>query len=270
MSSYTVRDGMNDMLAGMGHALATTAVGYPFDLIKSRLQTGKYANSILCLKSTFRNEGIRGLYRGGSMPLLSHLLKRPIQYPIAEWMKKEMNTTNSILGNYGIGALNGLTSPLIGTPLQVVKVSMQTSSGSEAGKKNSWSYIKHNFHTNGIMGFYRGFIPTAVKDTVFGTSYIGTYYTLRDFTGTDNWYQSMINGAIAHSTTWFIFMPIDYVKTIVQKSETSLSVFNVIRTTYCTKGLKEFWRGIVPACLRTVPVSALAMFSYESIRSYLK
>ena len=257
-----------NMLAGGAQAILTTIVGYPFDLVKSRLQANLYNNSFECVKQTFKNEGLRGLYRGASMPLLSHAIKRPVQYPIAEYMKNEMNKSNNIMYNYGIGALNGLTSPLIGTPLQVVKISMQTSISVTDKNKSSWSYIKHNYKNNGFIGFYRGFIPTAIKDTVFGMSFVGTYYTMRDHFGTDKWYNNFVNGCVAHSMTWFVFMPIDYVKTIIQKSEQKISVKNVIINSYQQYGIRVFWKGVIPACLRTVPVAGCAMTGYELVRKY--
>lgn len=258
-----------DALAGAVHAVLTIIVGYPFDLVKSRMQAGLCSNGFDCVKKTLKHEGIKGLYRGSSMPLVSHMLKRPVQYPIAEWMKNEMNKSNSVFYNYIIGAANGLASPIIGTPLQVVKISMQTSVSkidTVQINKNSWYYIKYNYKQNGFMGFYRGFIPTIVKDTVFSMSFIGTYYSMRDRFGTDTWQQNFMNGCIAHSLTWYMFIPIDYVKTIIQKSESKIGIRQVVYDSYNKHGLRVFWKGVIPACLRTVPVSGLAMSGYEYTR----
>jgi len=274
-----------DMTASVIQAFLYTATGYPFDLVKARLQSGLYDSSWSCLTGTIKTEGFTGLYRGAVMPWLSHTLKRPIQYPASEYLKKYTTTDskskNTCL-NYLIGGATGMISPILGTPLQVVKISMQTSTSITlnnnisispitadiiSGPKNSLYFIKHNYQTNGIAGFYRGFVPTFVKDTVFGASFLGTYYTLRDINGHDTYYKNFFNGAAAHCTTWFVFMPIDYVKTTIQKSDKPLKIKDVVTTTYEQHGVKTFWKGVIPACLRTIPMSGIAMLGYEWVRN---
>lgn len=52
--------------------LCVVLVGHPFDLIKVRMQTGATAGSASVfgmLATTFRTEGIRGIYRGVSAPI---------------------------------------------------------------------------------------------------------------------------------------------------------------------------------------------------------
>jgi len=268
--SNDTREMLVNFIGGCAQGTIVTVTGYPFDLVKARLQTKMYANTIACIIGTIRNEGITGLYRGAMMPWISHMLKRPLQYPIGEYLKKKSQTESkqtNTLYNYLIGGSVGLTGPIMGTPLQVVKVSMQTSSNSQLKTKNSFEYIKYTYQTYGILGFYRGFIPTAIKDTIFGASFIGTYYTLRDTIGTNTWYKNFFNGAAAHCFTWCVFMPIDYIKTTIQKSEIRLTIRDVIRTSYNENGLKVFWRGVIPACIRTIPMSGFAMLGYEKIRS---
>jgi solute carrier family 25 carnitine/acylcarnitine transporter 20/29 len=264
------------LLVATLQATLVTVTGYPFDLIKARLQSGLYKNSIDCLVQTCKHEGIKGLYRGSLMPWISHMLKRPIQYPISEYLKTKTDQTgnNNIYYNYLIGAGTGLLGPIFGTPLQVVKIAMQTSQVSNNNSdavsiRNSLEYVKYNYKTYGIKGFYRGFIPTLLKDSIFGMSFIGSYYTFRDYVGTDKWYKNFFNGAAAHCLTWYFFIPIDYIKTNIQKTETKIKIIDVIKTSYKNHGIFVFWKGVIPACLRTIPVSGIAMMGYEFVRKLL-
>lgn len=100
-------------------------------------------------------------------------------------------------------------------------------------------------------------------------SFIGNYYTFRDYLGTDIWYKNFISGASAHCITWYLFIPIDYVKTKVQKSEKKITPGYVIKTTIRDQGIRAFWKGVIPACLRTIPVSGIAMTGYEYVRQVL-
>lgn len=260
-------------LSGATQATLVTATGYPFDLIKGRLQARLYTNSWECLTSTIRSEGFLGLYRGSAMPWISHMLKRPIQFAVSEYLKTLSNSAHvtqnrKYVDNYVIGGICGFIGPIFGTPLQVIKVSVQTSTGKEV--KNSFDYMKDTYKNSGIRGFYRGFIPTVIKDSIFGMSFVGSYYTFRDILGNDRWYKNFISGASAHCLTWYLFIPIDYVKTNIQRSKKEITVKEVIKSGYEKGGIKIFWRCVIPACLRTIPVSGVAMTGYEFVRQRLK
>ncbi len=136
--------------------------------------------------------------------------------------------------------------------------------------KNGSPPNKSIFETKGLRGFYRGFVPTLAKDSLFGASFLGHYYTLRDYLGCDVWYKSFISGAIAHCVTWLFFIPIDTIKTQYQTINNNRTIPQIISETYKKDGITRFWRGVVPACLRTIPVSGVAMIGYEHVRNFMK
>jgi solute carrier family 25 carnitine/acylcarnitine transporter 20/29 len=255
---------MTNVVAGAVQATLVTIVGFPFDTVKTRLQTGAFRNSMHCLRATVTAEGVLALYRGGTMPWLSHLVKRPLQFPLSEYLKRE-----ELSNNYVIGGVTGPIGALFGTPLQVIKVGMQTSG--VRSHQNSATFATHHFSRHGLAGFYRGLLPTMAKDCLFGASFVGHYYTLRDYWGTDRWYKNFASGAIAHCATWGLLIPIDYVKTTIQRSTDACAptVRHVVRDTIRRHGVRAFWKGIGPACARTIPVSGIAMTGYEYIRRVL-
>lgn len=254
---------IKNALAGASLATIVTIVGYPFDLIKTRMQTGRYLSSLQCLSYTWKKGGFLGFYRGSTMPWISHLTKRPLQYPVAEYMKEK-----GICNNYLIGAFSGILGTVFGTPLQVIKVSIQTSK--KDNNLNVSKVINQNYQLHGWRGFFRGFIPTLIKDTLYSASFVGNYYYLRDWFGTDKPWKTFISGAVAHSITWSIFIPIDNVKTNIQRhQEKKITIQEAIQNTYSRYGFKGFWKGVVPACLRTIPVSGCGVVAYEYVRKIL-
>ena len=274
---------MNDLFPGATQATLVILVGYPFDITKSRMQKGMYPSTISAFKGTFKNEGLSGFYRGAAAPMVSHLMNRPIQYYIAENYKKKLNESinnDNPLHNYFIGGATGALGPIFGTPLQVVKVGMQTSTSIYAPShensivpattttrpNTSYQCAKSIYLHEGIRGFYRGFLPTMMKDTLFGASFLGHYYTMRDLWGADTWYKNFISGASAHCITWFTLIPIDTIKTQYQSLGNTSTIPQIITNIYKTEGLARFWRGVVPACIRTIPVSGIAMVGYELAR----
>lgn len=278
-NEFLIPNWLTNTIAGMTQATLVTATGYPFDLIKSRMQgniltesNGKPPNMVHHARDIMRKNGLKGMYRGSLMPWLSHMIKRPVQFPVSEYLKEKFKTddpVNKVRNNFLIGACSGIIGPIFGTPLQVVKVGMQTSRRSTTSIQYASNLIKNN----GIMSMYKGFVPTLVKDCIFGGSFVGTYYTLRDAVGIDTWYKNFFNGATAHCLTWYVFIPIDYVKTTIQKSSNTkrkMTITNVIADGYNKGGIKIFWKGVIPSCLRTIPVSGIAMIGYEYVRKKLK
>lgn len=267
---------LGNLLAGMTQATLVTITGYPFDLVKAKMQAKRkvpYRNALDCVTQVVKQNGVTGLYRGSAMPWISHMIKRPAQFPISEYLKTRYAPSESegwrrTTNNYLIGGISGLIGPIFGTPLQVIKVGMQTSQTSE----NSFAYGRSLLQERGVAGFYRGFIPTVIKDSVFGGSFVGTYYTLRDGIGTDSWAKNFFNGAAAHCITWYLFIPIDYVKTNIQRAsrgDTKPTIREVVLEGYRRGGWRIFWKGVVPACVRTIPVSGVAMTGYEMVRQAL-
>ena len=60
-------------VAGVFSGIAKLTVGHPFDTIKVRLQTSdkaRFKGPLDCLLQTVRNEGVRGLYKGATPPLV--------------------------------------------------------------------------------------------------------------------------------------------------------------------------------------------------------
>ncbi|KAH9892264.1 mitochondrial carrier [Xylariomycetidae sp. FL2044] len=60
-------------VAGVFSGIAKLTVGHPFDTIKVRLQTTdstRFSGPLQCLVQTIRHEGVRGLYKGATPPLV--------------------------------------------------------------------------------------------------------------------------------------------------------------------------------------------------------
>lgn len=259
----------NDFLAGVVQASLATAIGYPFEIVKSRMQSNMYPQGVTswgCFQRTVAEDGLRSLYRGGSLPLISHMIKRPVQFMISEHVKKK-RPNDAPLTNYLIGGATGVFGPIFGTPLQVVKISSQTSMRAEHGRLRELA--QQIWTDRGVRGFYRGLVPNLAKDSLFGMSFIGTYYTLRDLWGNDRWYKNFASGSLAHSFTWLVLIPIDHVKTNMQKLDGHSSVVAAIRHVVVKEGIIGLWRGVVPACVRAIPVSGVALTGYEMVRNNL-
>ncbi len=80
-SSGRLSQATKDIAFGSIAGMVSKVFEHPFDLVKVRLQTQsadrppRYAGAFDCFKQTYLQEGIRGLYRGLSMPVLGATLE---------------------------------------------------------------------------------------------------------------------------------------------------------------------------------------------------
>ncbi|KYK60461.1 mitochondrial carrier protein [Drechmeria coniospora] len=71
------RSDYRGFVAGVFSGVAKLSVGHPFDTIKVRLQTteaARFAGPLQCVVQTVRGEGIRGLYKGATPPLVGWMV----------------------------------------------------------------------------------------------------------------------------------------------------------------------------------------------------
>lgn len=250
------------MVPGVVQATVITAVGFPFDTIKARMQTGMYpGGSIACLRATLEREGPLALYRGASTPLASHLLKRSYQFPLFDHLTEKCHWNSFVAG-----LVSGGTGSLLGTPFQVIKINAQTSTRDQ--HRNAFTFMWQRVMDKGFFSLWQGLSASLAKDSTFGCVFMGSYDLLRKrLVGNDTHAKKFVNGAMAHVITWGLLMPVDFVKTGVQRSEVPISPVSFTRQMLQTHGVLHFWKGSVPACIRAVPVSGFGMLAYEVTKS---
>lgn len=142
-------------IAGVFSGISKLSVGHPFDTIKVRLQTaenGKFQGPLDCLLQTLRNEGVRGVYKGASPPLVGWMFmdslmlgsltfyrrlladqiasRKPLQtIPTAMSDTPELARPRtgelSTLGHACAGVLAGWTVSFIAAPIEHVKARLQ-------------------------------------------------------------------------------------------------------------------------------------------------
>ncbi|KAG7728300.1 hypothetical protein KL948_004167 [Ogataea haglerorum] len=101
-------------------SLVSTSVGFPLDSMKTRMQTHHFANAFACFRATVHHEGVRGLFRGISAPLISTAFARSLGVSIYT----EAKPIVSLLGApiWGSHPLVYRTAPVSDQQAQIDKV----------------------------------------------------------------------------------------------------------------------------------------------------
>ncbi|GME99283.1 unnamed protein product [Ambrosiozyma monospora] len=121
-------------IAGVFSGVAKNAVGHPFDSVKVRLQTseGRFKGPLDCTIKTLKNEGIKGLYKGFTPPLVGWVLMDSVMlgslHVYRRFVKENMYPDHERMPLFGYclaGLGSGLTVSFVAAPIETLKARLQ-------------------------------------------------------------------------------------------------------------------------------------------------
>ena len=86
METSETSDTARELLCGGFAGAVGVFVGQPFDFVKVRLQAGRtlggasYSGALDCVATTVRREGVLGMYRGATPPILNSFVLNAIMF----------------------------------------------------------------------------------------------------------------------------------------------------------------------------------------------
>jgi hypothetical protein len=253
-----------DFLPGAVGAMFNTYLGHPFDTIRVRMQNinNRYVSSINCLKSTYRNEGFFGIYRGSTASLCSIMAESSVVFATNKFLKQniygiEDNASLTVRQEMFIGSLSGFTATIAGCPFETIKCNLQINSNrsSEIRQDISGKYRS--------VGLYRGFGASCVRNIAFYLLFFPFYSKYHDIisnrsrsTCDQNLFNCAIAGGLSGATTWGIVYPFDVIKCNQQIHGNKISFIQMTKKIHGTKGINGLYRGVVPTLIRAFPANA--------------
>ena len=129
--SFIKKDYSPVFAASVGE-VGACVIRVPTEILKQRLQIGKYPNLIHGIKEIIKIDGFRGFYRGFGMTVFRDVPFASIQFPLYEMMKKYLldGQENKDLPFYkaaGSGMVAGGIAAGLTTPLDVIKTRLMLS-----------------------------------------------------------------------------------------------------------------------------------------------
>ncbi|PKA47158.1 Mitochondrial adenine nucleotide transporter ADNT1 [Apostasia shenzhenica] len=200
--------------AGLSAAVAAQIVWTPIDVVSQRLMvqggTGpsKYRGGVDAFGKILRSDGLRGLYRGFGMSILTYapsnamwwasysLSQRIIWGGIGCWVSRRDYASAAYGGgtvlrpDYGTvavvqgvsAAMAGGASALVTMPLDTIKTRMQVLDGGEDGGRGTMTIgrtVKSLLKEGGWSACYRGLFPRWASMSLSATTMITTYEFLK-------------------------------------------------------------------------------------------
>jgi solute carrier family 25 carnitine/acylcarnitine transporter 20/29 len=275
---------LKSFLSGGVGGICVVLVGHPLDLIKVRMQTGGIAGasgSVLGIfANTFRTEGMRGLYRGVSAPLLAvspifaisfwgyDIGQRLVQY--VQPSPGDLSLTQKCVA----GGLSAIPTTAIMAPSERIKCLLQTNGDKYKGMKDCATAI---YREGGFASLFRGTGATLLRDVPGSMAWFGTYEAVKmgmmKAQGIEDTSQLspsavLTAGGLAGMACWVISIPADVLKSRYQTAPEGMyrGLGDVYKKLMAEEGAGALFTGIRPALIRAFPANAACFFGMEVAR----
>jgi solute carrier family 25 citrate transporter 1 len=257
---------MSALIFGAISGFVEVSICHPLDTIKTRVQN-RNSNTFKTIKNIYNKEGIKGYYRGLTAVYLSVIPKNAIRF-------SSFHYYNSIINNnFYSGLLAGMTEAIvIVNPTEVCKIRIQSQYNSVRNPesiikyKNIYQTIFLILKEEGISPFYRGIIPTVLRQSLnqatnfYFFNLLKNEYDLNPF----------ISGCISGSIGPIFNNPLDVIKTKIQTSIHQIKMLDIINSIIKNDGIKGFYKGLFPRLLRIIPGQGITFTVYDYLQKNYK
>ncbi|KAI1320021.1 hypothetical protein EDD11_002353 [Mortierella claussenii] len=123
------------VLAASSAAVCSVLSGFPFDSVKTRMQTHSYSSIMDCVRKTYAEERLGGFFRGMIPPLITVSIIKSISFSVYEGTKQNVrNQVDSLQGTtipsligltFISGSVAGTVVAMMSSPLELVKLQRQ-------------------------------------------------------------------------------------------------------------------------------------------------
>jgi len=171
--------------------------------------------------------------------------------------------------------VGGVCVVLVGHPLDLIKVRMQTGGGGTAGS-TVLGMLAKTFRTEGISGLYRGVsAPLTAVTPMFAVSFWGydmgqrVVRSAANVQGDLSLTDKCVAGGLSAIPTTVLMAPSERIKCLLQTAKTPgqySSMGDCAAQVYRTGGITSLYRGTALTLLRDVPGSVAWFGVYEAVK----
>ena len=233
MDSFSLRDFLPGFVQGFSRVL----ISYPFDYIRTHMQSNPDA--------PWKSLAIgKKIYRGVSVPLLIVPFDRAIQFGIFEHLNKRHYSMLST------SLFATLFSSIYSVPANFLQTKIVLNKDAKINIKNI-SFV--------------GYGADTVRGLLSSFTYLFSYGILREEVPKEQ-HNYVLFGIAANCITWSIAYPLDTLRVLKQSTVPTCSYMQLVRK-YWKGG--RLYKGLPLVLVRSVPSAGIGMYVYEKTRHYL-
>jgi solute carrier family 25 folate transporter 32 len=295
-------------VAGAGAGVLAATFVCPLDVVKTRLQVERWSKDRRppafrwgitsgILRQIFREEGVRGLYRGLSPTTMAIIPNWAVYFTVYELLKERMGDENnsdpttkpkdlSPMQHVFAAAGAGGVTCLLTYPVWVVKTRLQTQRlrPELVQYTGTFSALYRIAHEEGIRGLYSGLVPSLMGITHLIIQFpahekFKTLIAAEVGTPVDklsSGYVSLSAGAAEFLASSIVY-PNQVIGSRLQEQGHSMrdpprysGVIDCFQKTLKHEGAVGFYRGYATNLVRTIPCAMITLTTHDIIQKYLK
>jgi solute carrier family 25 (mitochondrial folate transporter), member 32 len=269
-----------NFVSGIFAGIANVLVCAPLDTVKTRLQvqhlyTPEYSGILNTLKKIRKTEGIKGLYQGMSVSLISYPCSWSIYFYFYERFKEyfqesiENKTIRSIISS----GISGFISTIVTNPLWLIRARMQVQQNNNL---SGFKVFREVVNKDGYLSLYRGLTASLI-----GMSHVIVYFPLYEICKVKigikenpQFLQILVCSTPPKIIASMVSYPHEVIRSryfIHEKTEDERfkGLYGLIKFTYKSEGFKGFYGGFFANLLRILPSTFATIYTYEKFKYYL-
>lgn len=254
---------------------------YPFDTIKTRMQTlkkhgGAYHKKSIknSLNSMIIEEGFFSLYKGCSAIITVAIPSHAAYFSVYEKIKYFINADKNTQYPFKIwlsGICATMAHDLIVTPVDVIKQQMQLKNSKFS---NPFQTAKYIFNYGGIIPFFRSYPTTVLLNIPYMSSLFLIYENAKiifsniDPSNKKSWIHHLFAGSLSGAIAGITSSPLDVIKTRIQTNQhySYQRLQNIIKEIIEIEGYCGFFKGVNVRTLYCIPSASITWVVYETLR----
>lgn len=265
--------GSNEIIAGAAAGFSEHFFMFPFDTLKTRLQSGKSLRMKEEIIAIVLKERITHFYRGCVPILLSAVPAHAAYFGVYEAAKRTVG--ESFSGIAISASFATVAHDVITTPFDVVKQRMQMDE--KRCFPSSFHCARSVVKSNGFSALFRSLRTTLGMNipyvSVYWLVYEGFISHLdgeqrRDYKNEFSW-EFLLAGSVAGASASVVSFPLDTVKTH-QQLFIGTNFCDTIRKIVLKRGVRGLFAGVTAKAAHTSFSSAIVMVTYENLKRYLE
>eukprot|EP01065_Artemidia_motanka_P002362 TRINITY_DN11121_c0_g1_i1.p1 TRINITY_DN11121_c0_g1~~TRINITY_DN11121_c0_g1_i1.p1 ORF type:complete len:254 (+),score=38.81 TRINITY_DN11121_c0_g1_i1:183-944(+) len=227
---------------------------------------------------------LRAFYKGSAPPLMFTGAQVAVQFAVQQRMKRVLGldkpSATSPPSFYALQFVSGATAGFAQSPIAAaaehVKVRMQTQRTVAGQRSNGvWLTARHLWRTGGAGNLFRGFGPTACRESLgYGTFFVVAEVLLGRAVGPSGSRSDvppavvLAVGVLAGLSYWLAVYPLDVVKTKMQSGSGPSSAADTLKHVLRAQGLRGLYNGVGVTLLMAVPKNAAKLLGFEQARRW--
>ncbi|KAL1124085.1 hypothetical protein AAG570_001855 [Ranatra chinensis] len=175
------------VVAGM----VSSAIANPTDVLKVRMQVlGDHGERNLfgCFVDVYKNEGVRGLWRGVGPTSQRAAVIAAVELPVYDFCKHALLSTfgDKITNHFVSSFIASLGSAVASTPIDVIRTRLMNQRNLLTSKSPGHIYsgsvdcFVQTVRNEGVMALYKGFVPTWLRMGPWNIIFFITYEQLKN------------------------------------------------------------------------------------------